>query len=265
MENSSNNKLDSEDFKPDENLNNNNNNNPYVEKYRRFYQQSSQNQFEGAPTQSNRNPSYEAPYPNNDQQTPRTFQTGYEPYQNYFGPNNSKVWQNDNFGINQFKKMRSVSIAAINTFIIWFILAIVLAALSIAISTINKHSFTESLIAYLQQPPSSSGSYPSSPPSTGGTSTVSAVNTVKTLYALDTTLVYFEAIFGIFWGLFVLICGIVGAVRALELSKKSDFFIVIMVLYIVGIFVPPFQVMAAFISLSKVKEYAIFINNQLNF
>lgn len=258
MENSSNNKLDSEDFKPDENLNNNKS---YGENYGGFYQQPSQNQFEGAWTQSNRNPSYEAAYPNNDQQTPKTFQTGSGPYQNYFGSNNSKIWQNDNFGINEFRKLRSVSVASINNFIIWFILAIVLAAISIAISTINKHSLLASYIAYLQQPPSSSGSYPP-PSSTGsGTSTVSAISNAKTLFALDTALVSFEVIFGVFWGLFVLICGIFGAVRALELSKKSDFFIIIMVLYIVGIFIPPFQVMAAFISLSKIKEYSIFINN----
>lgn len=262
MENSSNNKLDSEGFKPEENLNNNKS---YSENYGGFYQQP-QNQFEGTPTQPYRNSSYESAYPNNGQQTPRTFQTGSGPYQNYFGSNNSKIWQNDNLGINEFKKMRSVSVASINTFIIWFILAIVLAALSIAISTINKHSLLESFIAYLQQPPSSSGSgaYPPSS-STGTTSTASAINNAKTLFALNTSLVSFEVIFGVFWGLFVLICGIVGAVRALELSKKSDFFIVIMVLYVLGIFIPPFQVMAAFISLSKIKEYSIFINNQFNF
>lgn len=233
MENISNNKLDPEGFKPEENLSNNS----YGDKSYASYAQ---------PPQDNNYP-YNIPPQNSGQYIPYQQQTqdNFGIYANYNKNTSAKYQRKENQvpTIIELKRMYSVDKGLIYVFAFWLIFLIILVALVIAISILSTNSLLQptptapSLFAFTGSKASSSLNYE--------------------LSSLKITLISVEVAFGLLWGVGILICGIIGAVRAWELSRKSRFFTITMVLYIIGIFIPVFEIIAAFISLSKIKEYLI--------
>lgn len=126
----------------------------------------------------------------------------------------------------ELKKMRSVAIGSIVMFFLWlifFILIIVAAGSVTAAAISNPDTFTPS----------------DSELAAGLFFAVAVVFLV------------------LFWAIGNLVCGIVGSVRASGLSKKVDSFSTIMILYIIGIFFPIIQVVAAFMAISKIKKMTI--------
>lgn len=125
--------------------------------------------------------------------------------------------------------MQSVSIGSICVFVFWSILLIFVVAFVIAIETSQASALNS-------------------------TASITPSSSLNNYLSLNVALVCFEALFGIFWVIGNIVCGIVSIVRAYELSRKSFSFKVIMILYIIGIFIPIFQLIAACISLSKIKQ-----------
>lgn len=132
----------------------------------------------------------------------------------------------------EFKKMRSVAIGSIVMFFLWLIFLILMIAAfgAVAASAISNPNALD----------------PSSDPliSSAAVSTASFVVVALVFWIL-------------FWAVGNLVCGIVGSVRASGLSKKVDSFNTIMILYIIGIFIPIIQVIAAFMAISKIKKMII--------
>lgn len=208
----------SENFESEENLDQNPNT---------FY--GPNNYYPGPqPSQYNSYP-YNAPPPNNGQYNPYSQQPqdNFGIYANYYGKN----IPSEPLTSEELRKMKSVSIGSIFVFIFWSILLIFVVAFAIAFETlrISASTFTVST-----KPSSSFLNY---------------------LSSLNVVLVCWEAIFGIFWVVAIFTCGIFGAVRACGPSRESFCFKVIMILYIIGIFIPILQLIAACISLSKIKKY----------
>lgn len=126
----------------------------------------------------------------------------------------------------ELKKMRSVAIGSIVMFFLWliFIILIIVAAGSVAAATIsNPDTFVLS----------------------------NAELSAGLFFAVAVIFLV------LFWVIGNLVCGIVGSVRASGLSKKVDSFSTIMILYIIGIFFPIIQVVAAFMAISKIKKMTI--------
>lgn len=207
----------SENFESEENLDQNSNT---------FY--GPNNYYPGPqPSQYNNYP-YNAPPLNNGQYNPYSQQqdSNFGIYANYCGKN----IPNEPLTSEELRKMQSVSIASIYVFVFWSILLIFVAAFAIAIEA----------------------SYASVLTSTVSTPTISTLNYFS---SLNVALFCWETLFGIFWAAAILTCGILGTVRACELSRESFCFKVTMILYIIGIFIPICQLIAACISLSKIKKY----------
>lgn len=233
MENNSNNRLESESFEPEENLNHNS----YDEKNYDSYSQSLQDN----------NYQYNAPPQNSGQYIPyqQQLQANFGIYNpNYNKKNSAKSLKNENStpSIIELKRMYSVDIGSIYVFAFWLFFLIILVALAIAISILTTNS--------LLQPPSTT-------PYFGSTIPKESSLVSYQLFFLNIALTSIEVIFELFWAVGIFICGIIGAVRAWELSKKSRFFTIIMIIYIIGIFIPVFEVIAACISISKIKEYLV--------
>lgn len=231
MENNSNNKLDPEGFKPEENLSNNS----YGDKNYASYAQ---------PPQDNNYP-YNIPPQNSGQYIPYQQQAQANFYANYNKKTPAKSQRKEDQvpNIIELKRMYSVDKGSIYVFAFWLIFLIILVALVIAISILNTNS--------LLQPSPTTPSYFAS------TGSKASSSLSYELSSLNITLISVEVAFGLLWGVGILICGIIGAVRAWELSRKSRFFTITMILYIIGIFIPVFEIIAACISLSKIKEYLI--------
>lgn len=126
----------------------------------------------------------------------------------------------------ELKKMRSVAIGSIVMFFLWliFIILIIVAAVSVTAATIsNPDTFTLS----------------------------NAEVAAGLFFAVAVVFLV------LFWVIGNLVCGIVGSVRSSGLSKKVDSFTTIMILYIIGIFFPIIQVVAAFMAISKIKKISI--------
>lgn len=132
--------------------------------------------------------------------------------------------------------MHSVSSSSIYVFIFWLILLIFV----IAFSVVTTKAYASALL----NPPTSSTPW--------STSSGSSSNNYS---SLSEALSWFEALLGIFWAIVVIACGSAGAVRAWEISKNLRFFIIVMIFYIIGFFVPILQFIAACVSLSKIKQY----------
>lgn len=232
MENNSNNKLDPEGFKPEENLNNNS----YGDKN---YASNAQ------PPQDNNYP-YNIPSQNSGQYIPyqQQQQANFGMYANYNKKNSAKSLSNENSVLNviELKRMYSVDLGSIYVFAFWLLFLIILVALAIAIPILNTNPL-------LQQPSTPSYFGPTGPKASSLLS--------YQLTSLNIAMTSTEVAFGLFWGVGILICGIIGSIRAWELSKKSRFFTIIMIIYIIGIFIPVFEVIAACISISKIKEYLV--------
>lgn len=231
MENSLNNKLDSEGYKPEENLNKNS----YGEKNYASYAQ---------PPQDNNYP-YNIPSQNSGQYTPyQQQQANFGMYANYNKKNSAKSLRNENSvpTIIELKRMYSVDLGSIYVFAFWLLFLIILVALAIAIPILTTNPL-------LQSPPT--------PSYFGPTGSKASSLLSYQLTSLNIAMTSTEVAFGLFWGVGILICGIIGSIRAWELSKKSRFFTIIMIIYIIGIFIPIFQLIAACISISKIKEYLV--------
>lgn len=183
----------------------------------------SNNYYPGSQPPQYNNYQYNAPPPNNGQYNPYSQQqdSNFGIYANYYGKN----IPSEPLTLEELRKMQSVSIASIYVFVFWSILLIFVAAFAIAIEA----SYASVL-----------------------TSTVSTLNYFS---SLNVALFCWETLFGIFWAVAILTCGIFGAVRACELSRESFCFKVTMILYIIGIFIPICQLIAACISLSKIKKH----------
>lgn len=128
----------------------------------------------------------------------------------------------------QLKKMRSVAIGSIVVFFLWLIFLILMfiaLGLFAAASITNPDTF----------------------------SSASASAELAAASFVTVALVFWI----LFWVVGNLVCGIVGSVRASGLSKKVDSFNTIMILYIIGIFIPIIQVVAAFMAISKIKKISI--------
>lgn len=126
----------------------------------------------------------------------------------------------------ELKKMRSVAIGSIVMFFLWliFFILIIVSVGSVTAATIsNKDPFTPS----------------------------DAELAAGLFFAVAVVFLV------LFWAIGNLVCGIVGSVRASGLSKKVDSFSTIMILYIIGIFFPIIQVVAAFMAISKIKKMTI--------
>lgn len=165
-------------------------------------------------------------------QSPQQPQVNFGIYENYFEKNN----QNQQLNLEELKKMHSVSVSSIYVFIFWLILLIFV----IAFSVVTTKAYASALL----NPPTSSTPW--------STSSGSSSNNYS---SLSEALSWFEALLGIFWAIVVIACGSIGAVRAWEISKNLRFFIVVMIFYIIGFFVPILQFIAACVSLSKIKQY----------
>lgn len=212
----------SENFESEENLDQNPNT---------FYGQSN---YDSGPQQPQYNSyPYNAPPPNNGQYNPYSQQpqANFGIYANYYGKN----IPSEPLTSEELRKMQSLSIGSICVFVFWSVFLIFVVAFVIAIETL----YTSALISTL----------------TSTASTTPSSSLINYLSSLNVALVCWEAIFGTFWCVAILTCGIVGIVRAYELSRKSFSFKVIMILYIIGIFIPILQLIAACISLSKIKKY----------
>ena len=230
MENNSNNKLDPEGFKPEENLSNNS----YGDKNYASYAQSPQDN----------NYPYNVPPQNSGQYIPYQQQTQANFYANYNKKNPAKSLTNENSVLTmiELKRMYSVDCGSIYVFAFWLLFLIILVALAITIPMLSTNS--------LLQPPLT--------PSYFGPAGSKASSLLSyQLASLNIAMTSTEVAFGLFWGVGILICGIIGAIRAWELSKKSRFFTIIMIIYIIGIFIPVFEIIAACISISKIKEYLV--------
>lgn len=181
------------------------------------------------PPQYNNYP-YNAPYPNNQQYNPYLQQqVNFGIYENYY----QKNIPSEPLTSEELHKMQSVSIGSICVFVFWLILLIFVIAFAIATAA----SYALPSTSIIPTTPSSS---------------------LNNYLSLNAVLICFEAIFGFFWVMGNLVCAVVCAVRAYELSIKSRSFMVVMILYIIGIFIPIFQLIAACISLSKIKQCLTF-------
>lgn len=136
----------------------------------------------------------------------------------------------------ELKKMRSVAIGSIVMFFLWliFLILMIVAFGSFAAATISNAS------ASVYSPSS-----PSDPLISSATASAAVFLSVAVVFLV------------LFWAIGNLVCGIVGSVRASGLSKKVDSFSTIMILYIIGIFFPIIQVVAAFMAISKIKKMTI--------
>lgn len=185
----------------------------------------------------------------NPDQNPNAFydQNNYDPgSQPQYIPNSQSPQQSQvNFGKNnpnqqlnleELKKMHSVSVTSIYVFIFWLILLIFV----IAFSVVTAKAYASSLL----NPPTTSTPWSTTPGSSS-----------NNYSSLSDALSWFEALLGLFWTIVVIVCGAVGAIRALEISKNLRFFIIVMIFYIIGFFVPILQFIAACASLSKIKQY----------
>lgn len=169
--------------------------------------------------------------PNNGQYNPysQQLQANFGIYANYYGKN----IPSEPLTSEELCKMQSVSIGSICVFVFWSILLIFVVAFVIAIETSQASALVSAL---------------------NSTASITSSSSLNNYLSLNVALVCFEALFGIFWVIGNIVCGIVSIVRAYELSRKSFSFKVIMILYIIGIFIPIFQLIAACISLSKIKQ-----------
>lgn len=165
-------------------------------------------------------------------------------YANYNKKNSAKSLRNENSvpTIIELKRMYSVDLGSIYVFAFWLLFLIILVALAIAIPILTTNPL-------LQSPPT--------PSYFGPTGSKASSLLSYQLTSLNIAMTSTEVAFGLFWGVGILICGIIGSIRAWELSKKSRFFTIIMIIYIIGIFIPIFQLIAACISISKIKEYLV--------
>lgn len=166
---------------------------------------------------------YGVPPQNNGQYIPPQAQANFGFYGNYYG---GPKYPNVSISKSELKKMHSVAVGSVVIFFLWLLLLILfIVGASLLTSAVINSTYT-----------SSSSSY--SP-------------AAASFYAAALIL------WLLFWFIGNLVCGIVGSVRSSGLSKKVDSFTVIMILYIIGIFIPIIQVVAAFMALSRIKQINI--------